>query len=48
MADPRSFNQHEVKQVEKAIAEMCPLVKFSFVVIQKRISQRFFKTDRVN
>lgn len=49
MADPTTFNQHEVEQVQKAIYAKCtPDAKFSFVVVQKRIPQRFFKAGRVS
>ena len=46
-SDPTRFCQKEVDQMMKAIEETCPHAKFTFVVVQKRIGQRFFKTDQV-
>ncbi|OXA64113.1 Protein argonaute-3 [Folsomia candida] len=44
LADPKTFNQHESKQVLDVVKEKCvPNTSFSYVVVQKRIPQRFFQ-----
>jgi hypothetical protein len=42
------FKDHESAQMQKTVALRCPEAKYSFVVVQKRIAQRFFAVDKVH